>query len=291
MKSKNQRRRERKKLLKSQNEEAADGVKQVDGSDELSASDEVNGSVDASNGDANSDANSKTKLSVLSRKYNWMSETDPLYEMYRSVTSRLRKRPRSEPKESETEPQELPPASKKQQRLAAKPSLASLKARTPFPELIEWYDADARYPEFLVQMKSVPHAVQVPSNWRLRQEIPHFAAKEKYEVPEPIKSRAPAAADVDYELLHSLFFGPQAVYKNDHRLPFGHVVDLNLRRRAFKSRTEPVAPPKQLSARLRSALQLKPHDAPPWAEYVKEHGLAPGYSDVTPLKLWGEAKK
>jgi len=299
MRSKNQKRRQKKKEAKSASVEVAPeatpagatpvGVTQTTAAASGTAVPETS-SVRPSPEGSRDDSPKPDPVFVLSRKYDWLSEDDPLYGMYKSVSSRLKRKrdPPQEPLAANLEPEaEHQPVSKKQQRLAAKPSLAKLKAMTPYPELIEWYDADARYPEFLVHMKSVPRAVQVPSNWRLRQEIPQFAAKDGYSPPEPLRATQGDQADVDYEHLHSLFFGPNAHYENS-LLPFGEVVDLNLRRRAFKPGA-PISPPTQLSTRLRSALGLKPGEALPWAKYVAEHGLAPGFAQATsPPKLWGE---
>lgn len=252
----------------------------------------------------------KSAVTMLARKYDWIGEDHPLYEMYQQVTSHFKRPHTPETDDHHREEEEaqadqnmdeaVPPPSRKQQRQQNKPLLSELKKSTSRPELIEWFDADAPFPEFLVHMKTLPNAVPVPANWRQRNEIPQFNGKPNYDLPLNIKStgivelrtEANGRIDLDYETMHAAFFSAtgRAQAEPTDLLPYGQVADLHYKARAFKpkTRTQSLQPPKELSERLRKALGLRPGDVVPWASAVEKLGPAPGYTKDEAITLWGD---
>lgn len=259
--------------------------------------------------------------SSLATHFNEIKEDDPLYEMYQQVSQRF-KRPfnnqenDSEKLDSNTKPSQVEQhedapnsepetstekPSRKQQRQQQKPLLSDLKKYSNRPELIEWFDTDAAHPEFLVKLKTLPNAVQVPANWQSRSEIPQFNGKPKYELPANIRetgieeqrvlSRESKRLDVDYEKLHDAIFSANGrkLAEPVDMLEYGRVADLRYRTRSYRPKQQPevLSKPTEVSPKLMKALNINPGDPLPWEQAVEKFGVAPGYAQSEPIKLWG----
>ncbi|PRT52914.1 hypothetical protein B9G98_00534 [Wickerhamiella sorbophila] len=184
-------------------------------------------------------------------------------------------------------------------------SLATLKEHTGRPELVQLWDADAKDPLFLIQLKSAPGVVQVPPTWQSSFFKSRFYRRPAYRLPQNIsdtgimdlrdvyedeqetltqKSRQRVQPklgklDVDFRKLHAAFFK----FQQKPRLSsFGSVYDPSKQQAAdvnFDQFT-----PGVLSDRLRGALGLGPHDEPPWAKTQEKIGLP----TATKHEHWGE---
>lgn len=190
-----------------------------------------------------------------------------------------------------------------------KPSLTMLKEAVPRPELVEWWDVDAKDPALLYALKSAPGAVPVPSTWQGRHESSNTRAQRPYRLPDNIKETGImmlrdvvaedsdtlrqktrervqpklGRLDMDYRKLHAAFFGSQTKpslseygQTSGQDSPFPFNPDLR---------------PGNLSEKLRSALGLRPDALPPWAASVKKNPNKSWPSKDKPQNLgkrWGE---
>lgn len=323
-KSKNQLRREKKKLRKLQPESSVPGLgsglpehRPVGGDGVASTT------FGAPSGETASQAlmppttvASRSADIVLARKFEWINETSPLFEMYQQVSSRFKRRLDEDvpahadgdggdleglgidpvmgfdPRDPEKDPGTVPSSR------SAKPALVELKAATCRPELVEWFDCDARDPFYNVFLKTQPQAVQPPANWRARSEIPHFTVRTPYVLPASVARSGIAEAcdscgatglqqgqlDVDYERMYAAFFPPGM----DEPRTLSALGELpSLRGFALRRRVQPRQKP-PMSARLRAALGLAPDEPPPWAAIVAQRGPPKGYATPSPpYKPWG----
>lgn len=211
---------------------------------------------------------------------------------------------------SELEP-ELEPEEDKLTRREAKQRtkvpLLQLKLLTKFPELVEWYDADAPDPELCVALKTRPNAVQVPGQWRSRRD---YLAKKQLDRP-PFKLPAYIAEtgimdmredpseqslkqqqrakvqvrlgklDIDYRKLHDAFFKFQ--YQQKPRLyKFG---DCYYEGRDDAKEMDELAGlrPGVVLKQLRAALGMLETDTkapPPWIAVMQRVGKPPAYASL-----------
>lgn len=264
----------------------------------------------------------KPQQSSLAVQFDENKENSPLFETYQQVSRRFKRphdnqeydeeipdhdtksdqveqsnggSPHSESNASSEKP------SRKQLRQQQKPLLSDLKKYSNRPELIEWFDADAAHPEFLVKLKTLPYAVQVPANWQSRSDIPQFNGKPKYELPANIRetgieeqlaaSRESKRLDVDYEKLHDAIFSANGrkLAEPGDMLEYGRVADLRYKTRSYKPNQQPevLSRPTKVSPKLMKALNINPGDPLPWEKAVEKYGIAPGYAQSEPIKLWG----
>ena len=80
--------------------------------------------------------------------------------------------------------------SARKRRKTEKPSLSQLKSQVPYPQIIEWYDCDARYPGLLASIKCTKNVIPVPSHWQSKKEYlsgRSLLGKRPFELPDIIK--------------------------------------------------------------------------------------------------------
>lgn len=168
-----------------------------------------------------------------------------------------------------------------------KTSLAALKKTVMHPELIEWWDADAKDPALLYTLKSAPGVVPVPASWQGRHGQSSIRSQRPYRLPKNIKETGIMTLrdvvaedsdtlrqkmrervqpklgrlDMDYKKLHSAFFKFQA---KPELSKYGQAQDPLFR-------FDPDLRPGNLSERLRSALGLKSDMLVPWAAILKRN--------------------
>lgn len=196
--------------------------------------------------------------------------------------------------------------SQKQRRKKNKVSIAHLKLITKHPEVVEWGDIDARYPEFLVSIKDQVNIVPVPSHWsakrdylsskrgveRLPFQLPQYiidtgiqdmrnSANDltlKQQQREKVQPKM-GKLDIDYQKLHNAFFKFQTRPK---LLGYG---DLYYEGRENISESEEKlsdVKPGVLSVDLLKALGLPENGktTPPWISTMVQMGKPPSYAHL-----------
>jgi splicing factor 3B subunit 2 len=205
--------------------------------------------------------------------------------------------------------------SKRQIKRLTRMSVAELKQRVEFPELVEAHDVAASDPEFLVSLKGNSKTVGVPRHWSQKRKYLHGGRgreKPPYTLPEFIEETGIARIkdslmkaeeakkakgmardrvrpsigkiDIDYQVLHDAFFkyqtkprmtGHGEIYYENKEYEFGSGV---------KDRK-----PGKLSSRLLEALGVVPGSkiaenpalfCPPWLINQQRYGPPPSYSHM-----------
>ncbi|KAF6237925.1 hypothetical protein HO173_004126 [Letharia columbiana] len=127
-----------------------------------------------------------------------ISETDPLYEMYKDIMGRFEQSDKEDPSTKEVEKPEIyyddddeipdeeeeagqPKMSRKKRKERDKLSVAELKALVEKPETVDWTDTSASDPRLLVHIKAYRNVVPVPSHWSLKRE--YLSSKRGVEKP------------------------------------------------------------------------------------------------------------
>ncbi|CEP62298.1 U2 snRNP complex subunit CUS1 LALA0_S05e02410g [Lachancea lanzarotensis] len=210
--------------------------------------------------------------------------------------------------------QQAPQLSNRKQRRLAKISLAELKSKVLYPELVQWYDCDAANPVLLAQIKSSKNVVQVPNHWQLKREYlsgRSVTAKKPFELPsiirqtnieemrntlptqgateeQSLKENARArirpklgSLDLDYRKLHDAFFKIGRTWKPDYMLRYGDMYyeNRNLQEESGWKQMEKNLRPGKLSKELRIAMGLPEGKLPPWCAKFNELGMPPSYPD------------
>ncbi|EJS44192.1 cus1p [Saccharomyces arboricola H-6] len=208
-------------------------------------------------------------------------------------------------------------SSTRKRRKLEKPSLSQLKSQVPYPQIIEWYDCDANYPDLLASIKCTKNVIPVPNHWQSKKEYlsgRSLLGKKPFELPDIIKktnieqmrstlpqsgldaqdekslkeaSRARVqpkmgTLDLDYKKLHDIFFKLGANWRPDHLLSFGDVYyeNRNLFEEASWKRMVDRKRPGRISKELRAIMNLPEGQLPPWCMKMKDHGLPTGYPDL-----------
>lgn len=206
--------------------------------------------------------------------------------------------------ESDASDTDSKPVSSRQLRKSTKVPLALLKSATKFPQLVDWYDVDAKDPYLLVALKSQPNVVQVPEHWTAKRE---FLSQRKgidrppFQLPKYIQDTGiqdmrgtddrnlrqqqrdkvqpkMGRLDIDYQRLHDAFFK----YQSKPRL-FGYG-DLYFEGREGEDFKDEVLglKPGVISSALRKALDLPDNNrvAPPWIALMVKLGKSPSYKQL-----------
>lgn len=196
--------------------------------------------------------------------------------------------------------------SERQKRKQNKVSIAHLKLIAKHPEVVEWCDIDARYPEFLISIKDQVNIVPVPSHWSAKREylsgkrgverlpfqLPLYiidtgiqdmrnSANDltiKQQQREKVQPKM-GKLDIDYQKLHNAFFK----YQTRPKL-FGYG-DLYYEGRENISESEEKladVKPGILSVELLRALGLPENGKtpPPWISSMVQMGKPPSYSHL-----------
>lgn len=313
--SKNQIRRERSKLRKLEsllNQAAKDGLNPQD-SEKISSSHRNEDEPDSQDIE-NSIATDETLLSEYEhvfRKFN-ANENDAI-TISKALTRKEEEIEHEVEGTYEDESDEVDESinksketSKRRERLRNKVPLATLKASTSVPQVVEWYDSDSRDPFFLVYLKSQPNVVHVPSHWLSKRdylssrrgierppfELPAFIKDTGIQDMRNVESRTlrqqqrekvqpkMGQLDIDYQKLHNAFYLHQT---KPRMLAFG---DLYFE---GKELTDPLEQeiekykPGVVSKELRNALGLPGDDysiPPPWLNIMIEMGKPPAYEEL-----------
>lgn len=207
---------------------------------------------------------------------------------------------------SESESDEEENVSKRQLRKRNKIPLATLKASTSRPQVVEWYDVDAHDPYILIDIKSQPNVVQVPEHWSSKREylssrrgieklpfqLPKFIRDTgiqdmrnnddltlKQQQREKVQPKM-GKLDIDYQKLHDAFFK----FQSKPRL-FGYGDIYFEGREGMDEYGDEIAriKPGVVSKSLRHALGMQENDLaapPPWLDIMINIGKPPAYANL-----------
>lgn len=187
-------------------------------------------------------------------------------------------------------------------RKKAKVPIIELKREAKYPQLVEWFDADAPDPRLVIQIKSAPFVVQVPDNWQSKRE--YLASrrgvhKAPYNLPESIRRTGimdmrdalnedttllrqqmrervqpkMGRLDIDYQKLHDAFF------KNAEKPRLFRAGDVYYDGKERELDTRDFRPG-VMSNRLRHALHMGHTSPPPWLAQMQRYGPPPSYPGI-----------
>ncbi|WVR07758.1 hypothetical protein IAU60_004801 [Kwoniella sp. DSM 27419] len=193
---------------------------------------------------------------------------------------------------------------RRQRRQAAKLTVAELKQLVDRPEVVEWFDCDARDPRLLVNLKSYRNTVPVPQHWNAKRD--YLAGKRGIEKPpyllppwiaetgigeqrDAVKAKEAdqtlrqktrervqpkmGKIDIDYQKLHDAFFKFQtkpSMSKFGEAYYEGKELETDLRTKK----------PGELSDELVEALSIPPLAPPPWLIAMQRFGPPPSYPNL-----------
>jgi len=194
--------------------------------------------------------------------------------------------------------------SKKKLKKMSRLSVAELKQLVAKPEVVEWYDCDARDPRLLVTLKSYRNTIPVPVHWSAKREYlqgkrgiekPPFqlppwiadtgiadqrdAIKEKestMSLKQKTRERVQpkmGKIDIDYQKLHDAFFKFQSkpnMSRFGEAYYEGKELETDLRMKK----------PGELSEELKEALSIPPLAPPPWLIAMQRYGPPPSYPNM-----------
>ncbi|KAK4687924.1 splicing factor 3B subunit 2, partial [Tremellales sp. Uapishka_1] len=194
--------------------------------------------------------------------------------------------------------------SRRQRRQAAKLTVSELKQLVERPEVVEWFDCDARDPRLLVNLKSYRNTVPVPGHWNAKRD--YLAGKRGIEKPpyllpswiadtgigeqrDAVKAKEAdqtlkqktrervqpkmGKIDIDYQKLHDAFFKFQSkpsMSKFGEAYYEGKELETDLRTKK----------PGELSDELTEALSIPPLAPPPWLIAMQRFGPPPSYPNL-----------
>ncbi|CAK3865731.1 Pre-mRNA-splicing factor [Lecanosticta acicola] len=244
---------------------------------------------------------------------------DPLFSQFADVFSKFQEPDKEDPALKEPEKPEVfyddddniqgedeeeetqQKLSKKARKAATKLSIAELKAIVRRPELVEWTDTSAQDPKLLVDIRSEPNVVPVPTHWNLKREylsskrgiekpgfaLPKFIAETgisdmrdavlekqaeaslKQRQRERVQGKT-GKLDIDYQKLYEAFFRRQtkpSLTRYGEVYYEGKEFETNLRHLR----------PGELSEELKEALNMPPGAPPPWLITQQKIGAPPSY--------------
>ncbi|GFZ48626.1 Cold sensitive U2 snRNA suppressor 1 [Saitozyma sp. JCM 24511] len=193
---------------------------------------------------------------------------------------------------------------RRERRKAAKLTVAELKQMVERPEVVEWFDCDARDPRLLVSIKSYRNTVPVPVHWNAKRD--YLAGKRGIEKPpyllppwiaetgigeqrDAVKAKEADQSlrqktrervqpkmgkiDIDYQKLHDAFFRYQqkpSMSKFGEAYYEGKELETDLRTKK----------PGELSDELIEALSIPPLAPPPWLIAMQRFGPPPSYPNL-----------
>ena len=188
---------------------------------------------------------------------------------------------------------------KKRKKEEGNQSLADLKSKAPYPEVVEPWDTNAADPELLIHFKCMPNTVPVPIHWAQNGKYlqsQRGKVRKPYHLPDYIEATGISRirlielpvhitlqqktrrrmrpklgrTDIDYQILYDAFFK----YQTKKRLTkLGEVYyegkEFDKRMRKYK--------PGKLSKNLRAALGISGNTIPPFVQNMQRYGPPPAY--------------
>lgn len=193
---------------------------------------------------------------------------------------------------------------RRERRRATRLSVAELKQLVDRPEVVEWFDTDARDPRLLVDLKSYRNTVPIPAHWNAKRDYlsgKRGMEKPQYHLPswiqdtgigeqrDAVKAKEAGQSlgsksrervqprmgkiDIDYQKLHDAFFkfqGKPRMSKFGEAYYEGKEYETDLRTKK----------PGELSDELIEALSMPPNCPPPWLIAMQRFGPPPSYPNL-----------
>ena len=209
----------------------------------------------------------------------------------------------SDDSSSEDEKEIIPGESRKKKKKKMKeegPStLAELKSKAPYPEVVEPWDTNANDPELLIHFKCMPNTVPVPIHWAQNGKYlqsQRGKVRKPYKLPDYIEATGISRirlielpvhislqqktrrrmrpklgrTDIDYQILYDAFFK----YQTKKRLT--KVGEVYYEGKETDKRMSKYRPGK-LSKNLRNALGISSTTIPPFVQNMQRYGPPPAY--------------
>jgi len=209
----------------------------------------------------------------------------------------------SDDSSSEEERELIPEESRKKRKKKIKeegPStLADLKSKAPYPEVVEPWDTNANDPELLIHFKCMPNTVPVPIHWAQNGKYlqsQRGKVRKPYKLPDYIEATGISRirlielpvhislqqktrrrmrpklgrTDIDYQILYDAFFKYQTK-KRLTKLGEVYYEGKETDKRMSKYR------PGKLSKNLRNALGISSTTIPPFVQNMQRYGPPPAY--------------
>ena len=267
----------------------------------------------------------KTKLNKTTKKNNEInSEMEKVFDLFekkienqnKKIESLIKeknliqkekiqkeKEKNSDDSSSEEEKELIPEESRKKRKKKIKeegPStLADLKSKAPYPEVVEPWDTNADDPELLIHFKCMPNTVPVPIHWAQNGKYlqsQRGKVRKPYKLPDYIEATGISRirlielpvhislqqktrrrmrpklgrTDIDYQILYDAFFKYQTK-KRLTKLGEVYYEGKETDKRMSKYR------PGKLSKNLRNALGISSTTIPPFVQNMQRYGPPPAY--------------
>jgi splicing factor 3B subunit 2 len=213
------------------------------------------------------------------------------------------KKENSDDSSSENDKEIIPEESRKKRKKMIKEqgqsSLADLKAKAPYPEVVEPWDTNANDPELLIHFKCMPNTVPVPIHWAQNGKYlqsQRGKVRKPYKLPDYIEATGISRirlieipvhislqqktrrrmrpklgrTDIDYQILYDAFFKYQTK-KRLTKLGEVYYEGKETDKRMSKYR------PGKLSRTLRNALGISASTIPPFVQNMQRYGPPPAY--------------
>jgi splicing factor 3B subunit 2 len=213
------------------------------------------------------------------------------------------KKENSDDSSSENDKEIIPEESRKKRKKMIKEqgqsSLADLKAKAPYPEVVEPWDTNANDPELLIHFKCMPNTVPVPIHWAQNGKYlqsQRGKVRKPYKLPDYIEATGISRirlieipvhislqqktrrrmrpklgrTDIDYQILYNAFFKYQTK-KRLTKLGEVYYEGKETDKRMSKYR------PGKLSRTLRNALGISASTIPPFVQNMQRYGPPPAY--------------
>ena len=213
------------------------------------------------------------------------------------------KKENSDDSSSENDKEIIPEESRKKRKKMIKEqgqsSLANLKAKSPYPEVVEPWDTNANDPELLIHFKCMPNTVPVPIHWAQNGKYlqsQRGKVRKPYKLPDYIEATGISRirlieipvhislqqktrrrmrpklgrTDIDYQILYDAFFKYQTK-KRLTKLGEVYYEGKETDKRMSKYR------PGKLSRTLRNALGISASTIPPFVQNMQRYGPPPAY--------------
>ena len=213
------------------------------------------------------------------------------------------KEKKSDDSSSEDEKEIIPGESRKMRKKKIKEegssTLADLKSKAPYPEVVEPWDTNANDPELLIHFKCMPNTVPVPIHWAQNGKYlqsQRGKVRKPYKLPDYIEATGISRirlielpvhitlqqktrrrmrpklgrTDIDYQILYDAFFKYQTK-KRLTKLGEVYYEGKETDKRMSKYR------PGKLSKNLRNALGISSTTIPPFVQNMQRYGPPPAY--------------
>ena len=188
---------------------------------------------------------------------------------------------------------------KKRKKEEGNQALAELKAKAPYPEVVEPWDTNANDPELLIHFKCMPNTVPVPIHWAQNGKYlqsQRGKVRKPYNLPDYIEATGISRirlieipvhitlqqktrrrmrpklgrTDIDYQILYDAFFK----YQTKKRLT--KLGEIYYEGKEFDKRMRKYRPGK-ISKNLRAALGISSTTIPPFVQNMQRYGPPPAY--------------